>query len=126
MFSMFKSLAVAGVLAGSAFVAQPARADRFSVGVSIPVASSYYYQPSYAPPVTYYAPSYSYSSAYCPPPVVYSPPVVYAPAPIYYPAPTYYYPPTYYYSRPSIGFSFGFGDWGRGWGGDHGGGGHRR
>ena len=142
MTSMFKTFAVLGVLAGTALIAQPARADRVSVGFGISVAPTYrtyappvYYQPAYVPQVTtYYAPAYSYppgyyGQTYCPPPVVYAPPV-------YYPAPTYYAAPVYsspaYYSSPSFSFGLGFfgfggghgGDWGGGHRGGYGGGGH--
>jgi hypothetical protein len=136
MISMFKTLAVLGVIAGSAFIAQPAKADHVSVGLGISVvpARTYvpgpvYYQPAYVPSVTtYYALAYSYPSGYYPqtyyaPRVFYAPPVMYPPT--YYAAPTYYYPAPAYYSRPSFDFSFGF--FGGGHDRDHGfnfGGGH--
>jgi uncharacterized membrane protein YgcG len=139
MMSMFKTFAVLGVIAGSALVAQPARADHVSIGFGVNVAPTYrtyappvYYQPAYVPAVTTYyaAPVYSYPSNYYAP-AYYAPPVAYTPAvvcdpPVYYPAPTYYVAPVYsspvYYSRPSFDFSFGLGFFGGGHGGGFGGG----
>ncbi|HUO09941.1 MAG TPA: hypothetical protein VM008_16675 [Phycisphaerae bacterium] len=122
----FKTLALAAaIVAGSAFMAQPAKADNhWSVGVGF---GGYY-------------PAGGYQTAYVPPPAVYS-----VPAPTYYytPAPSYYYQapavvyappaPAYYYGAPYYSpftFSFGFGYYGGGWGhgyyggGYHGGGYH--
>ncbi len=144
MFTMLKTLAIAGVVGTAALAAQPARADNVAFGIGVNVGHTYHsnfgggshvvfsgsyaaapavYYPSgpnyYQPAFNYYpAPVYYQQPAYCPPAVVY-------PQPVYYPAPAVYYPAPTYYSQPSLtfGLAFAFGSGFHG-GGYHGHGGH--
>jgi hypothetical protein len=119
--SNFKTLALAAaIVAGSASMVQPAKADNhWSVGVGVGFGGGGYggyggYQTTYAPPpAVYAAPAYSYAPA----PAYYYPP----PAVVYAPAPAYYYPAPYY---SPFTFNFGFGYYGGGYGHGYYGGGY--